>query len=245
MRRLSRPSSRGSCAEQCGPSSRDAGADAVGVGRQVGRPERADLAVAGEPGVGLDRDDGAVEHVDGLAARPVVAALVQRQLDPLGADAGDLHGLILRCPGPTAAGAPPAPSAAAVPRCACRSILQGEPAAAAGGSGSSVRGANSFVQVGGEGFPGSFRHVAREAGRSGSTVLRDVSFVRCGRGSSGSFRRPGGHGRSLGFARSRGNSFVRIAVRGRAGWPAGPSGRGARVRTCAGEVSFVRFRGTG
>ena len=30
------------------------GPHAVGVGRQVGRPERADLAVAGEPGVGLD-----------------------------------------------------------------------------------------------------------------------------------------------------------------------------------------------
>ena len=37
------------------------GADAVGIGGQVERPERADLAVADEAGVGLDADDRAVE----------------------------------------------------------------------------------------------------------------------------------------------------------------------------------------
>jgi hypothetical protein len=68
-----------------------AGADAVGVGGQVERAERADLAVAGQAGVGLDPHGGAVEDRDRLAAGPLVAPLVQGQLDAVGADAGDLH----------------------------------------------------------------------------------------------------------------------------------------------------------
>ena len=62
-------------AEQVRPEFRDPGAHAVGIGRQVERPERADLAVADDARVGLDRDDRAVEDVDRLAARPLVAAL--------------------------------------------------------------------------------------------------------------------------------------------------------------------------
>ena len=48
-------------AEQMRPQLGDAGAHAVRVGRQVERPERTDLAVADDAGVGLDLDDGAVE----------------------------------------------------------------------------------------------------------------------------------------------------------------------------------------
>ena len=64
------------------------GAHARRIGGQIGRAERADLAVAGEARIGLDADHGAVEHRDGFAARPVVAALVQRQVDLIGEDAG-------------------------------------------------------------------------------------------------------------------------------------------------------------
>ena len=45
-------------------------AHALGVGRQVGRPERADLAVADEARVRLDAHERAVEDGDGLAAGP-------------------------------------------------------------------------------------------------------------------------------------------------------------------------------
>ena len=92
MRRLSLASSQRVFAEQVRAELGDAGAHAVGVGGQVERPERADLAVAGDARVGLDLDDGAVEDRDRLAARPLVAALVQRQIDAVGADAGDLQG---------------------------------------------------------------------------------------------------------------------------------------------------------
>ena len=64
-------------AEQVRPELGDARAHALGVGRQVKRPERADLAVAGDALVGLDRHDRAVEDRDGLAAGPFVASFVQ------------------------------------------------------------------------------------------------------------------------------------------------------------------------
>ena len=64
---------------------------AVGVGRQVERSERANLAVAHKAGVGFDTDDGAVEHRDRLTARPLVVSLPQRQLDAVGEDANDFH----------------------------------------------------------------------------------------------------------------------------------------------------------
>ena len=86
-----RRAARGSSPSRCGPSSRKPGAHALGIGRQIERPERADLAVADEPGVGLDADDGAVEDGDGLAAGPLVGPLVQRQFDAIGEDAGDFH----------------------------------------------------------------------------------------------------------------------------------------------------------
>src|SRR5690349_4589974 len=68
------------------------GADAFGIGREVKGAEGADFAVADEAGVGLDADDGAIKHGDGLAAAPLVGRLVQGELDAIGLDAGDLHG---------------------------------------------------------------------------------------------------------------------------------------------------------
>jgi hypothetical protein len=65
----------------------DAGACAGRVGGQVERTERAHLTVAGDSAIGLDGDDGAVEDGNGLAARPLVAAFVQREVDAPGEDA--------------------------------------------------------------------------------------------------------------------------------------------------------------
>ena len=71
----------GVLAEQVRPEHREARAHAFGIRRQVGGPERTHLAVAGEPGVGLDPHERAVEDRHRLAARPLVAALVQGQGD--------------------------------------------------------------------------------------------------------------------------------------------------------------------
>src|SRR3972149_3708324 len=64
MRRLSGPSRRGGSPINCGARS---------------------AVAAGAP-------DGAVEARARAAARPVVAAFAQGQLDPIGGDAADLHG---------------------------------------------------------------------------------------------------------------------------------------------------------
>ena len=91
MRRLSTCSAVGSSPIRCGAELGDPGAGAGGVGRQIRRPERADLAVARDPLVRLDRDDRGVEDRDRLAARPLVAPLVERQLDTMGQDPRDAH----------------------------------------------------------------------------------------------------------------------------------------------------------
>ena len=78
-------------AEQMRPQLGDAGAHTVGVSGQIERTQRTDLAPAGDAAVGFDFDHGAVEHRNRFAARPLVTALVQRQFDPIGADALDLH----------------------------------------------------------------------------------------------------------------------------------------------------------
>src|SRR5262249_8636625 len=78
-------------AEQVRSQLHDASADAVGVGWQVKRTERTDLAAARNARVGIDMNDRAIEDRDGLAARPLVAPFVQRQGDLVGADTGDLH----------------------------------------------------------------------------------------------------------------------------------------------------------
>jgi hypothetical protein len=66
------------------------------IGRQVERTQRADLAMADGPFIGLDSHDRAVEHLNRLAAGPFVAALVQGQVDLVGGDPGDLHRRTLR-----------------------------------------------------------------------------------------------------------------------------------------------------
>lgn len=66
-------------------------ADAERIGRKIGRPERAALAIAGDPGVGLDLNYGRVEDIDVVAVRPALAALLQGQVHLIGTDRGDLH----------------------------------------------------------------------------------------------------------------------------------------------------------
>ena len=73
------------------PKFGDSRANAVGVGRQVERTERANLAPAGDAAVGFDFDDCAVEDRNRFASRPLVTALVERQFDPICADAFDFH----------------------------------------------------------------------------------------------------------------------------------------------------------
>ena len=77
--------------EQVRPQLPQARPDALGVGGQVERPERAHFPVPDDPRVGLDADDGAVEGGDRLAARPFIGAFVERQLDAVSNDARDLH----------------------------------------------------------------------------------------------------------------------------------------------------------
>ena len=67
------------------------GTHAGGVGRQIGGPERADLAVADQTGIGLDAHDRGIVDADRLAARPAVAAFAQRQVDLVDGDPRDLH----------------------------------------------------------------------------------------------------------------------------------------------------------
>ena len=64
-------------AQQVRPQLGDAGANAFGVGRQVKRPQRADLAIAHDARIGLHAHDGAIEDRDGFPARPFVTAFVQ------------------------------------------------------------------------------------------------------------------------------------------------------------------------
>lgn len=69
-------------------------AHAFGISRQVEGPERANFAVAGEAGVGLDADDGAVENGDGLAAASLVGDFVEWEFNAVGQEAGDFHGVL-------------------------------------------------------------------------------------------------------------------------------------------------------
>ena len=79
-------------AEQMRRQFSDAGADAVGISRQVKGTQRADFAVARNPAVGIDADYRAIEDFDRLPARPFIAAFVQRQVHLISGDALDFHG---------------------------------------------------------------------------------------------------------------------------------------------------------
>ena len=74
IRWFSTANSRGSNPDQMRPQFLQAGTHTLGIGRQVERSQRADLAVADQPGVGLDSDDRAVEDGDRFAAGPLVRA---------------------------------------------------------------------------------------------------------------------------------------------------------------------------
>jgi len=67
------------------------GTHALGIGGQVERSERTNLAVADEAGIGLHAHYGAVEDGDGLATAPFVGAFVQRKFNAVGEDAGNFH----------------------------------------------------------------------------------------------------------------------------------------------------------
>ena len=69
----------------------DPGAGALGVGRQIGRPQRADFAVARLSVVGGDFDDRAVEGRKTLVG-PAVGAFLHRQRNGVEGNLGDLHG---------------------------------------------------------------------------------------------------------------------------------------------------------
>ena len=62
---------------------------------QVEWSEWADFAVASQAGIGFNLDDGTVKDFDGFSAGPFVAALVQRQVNLVGADSSNLHDGIL------------------------------------------------------------------------------------------------------------------------------------------------------
>src|SRR5437868_3664490 len=69
----------------------ETGARTSGISGQVGRTERANLAVADEARVGLHADHSRVINLKRLAARPTVAAFPQRQIDLIDEDARDSH----------------------------------------------------------------------------------------------------------------------------------------------------------
>ena len=69
----------------------NAGSGACRKRRQVKWPQRTNFAVPLEPFVGDQFDKRAIKDRYGLAARPVVATLVQRQIDLIDADPLDSH----------------------------------------------------------------------------------------------------------------------------------------------------------
>ena len=78
-------------AEQMRAKFANAHTNAFGVGRQIKRPQRTDLAVTDDARVGFHRNDGAVEHGDRLAAGPFVAALAQGEVHLVGRNFRNLH----------------------------------------------------------------------------------------------------------------------------------------------------------
>src|SRR5688500_1835225 len=68
-----------------------AGPNSFGVRRQIERPQRAHLAIADKPGVGLDADNRAVEYRHRFTARPLVAAFVQREVYTVSENTSNFH----------------------------------------------------------------------------------------------------------------------------------------------------------
>src|SRR5262249_41363837 len=78
-------------AEEMRPQFRDPGTGTIGVGGQIERAQRANLAIAGEPLVGVYRYDRAVEDGYRLTAGPFVTPLVQGQFDTVRGNPTDFH----------------------------------------------------------------------------------------------------------------------------------------------------------
>ena len=62
------------------------------IGRQIGRAQRAAFAKTVDAGIGRHLDHGRIEDLDEIVVGPAIAAFLERQIDLIGADGGDLHG---------------------------------------------------------------------------------------------------------------------------------------------------------
>jgi hypothetical protein len=80
--------------DQMRPEFLQPGANALGIRRQIERPQRTDFAVPHVARVRLDAHNRAVKHRDRLPAGPFVAALPQGQVHPVGKDSCNAHGSI-------------------------------------------------------------------------------------------------------------------------------------------------------
>ncbi len=69
----------------------DTGASACGVGGKVGGTKRANLAVAGDAGIGKDFHDRRIKNLDRITARPLVRAFMERQFHTISANLCNSH----------------------------------------------------------------------------------------------------------------------------------------------------------
>src|SRR3977135_1852210 len=77
--------------EELGGQLGDARAGATSISGEIGGPEWANFTPTGKPLVGFYRDYGRVEDGYRVSPRPLVAALVEWEVDLVGADRGNLH----------------------------------------------------------------------------------------------------------------------------------------------------------
>ena len=78
-------------ADQMRAELRNARAHPLRIGRQIGGAERAHFAIADDVGIGLDPHDRRIVGLDRAPAGKAVAALAERQFDPVRKDALDFH----------------------------------------------------------------------------------------------------------------------------------------------------------
>jgi hypothetical protein len=79
-------------ADQMGRQLFETGAATRRIGGQIEWPQRADFAIADHPFIGVDAHHRAVEDRDRFAARPLVTALMERQIDLIDRNFADFHG---------------------------------------------------------------------------------------------------------------------------------------------------------
>ncbi len=87
--RIQYAESRGIAADQLRRQLRNAGARAARIGGQIRRTQRTDFAISTDAGVGVNGHYGGIENLDRVAAGPLVAALMQREIHLEDFDAGD------------------------------------------------------------------------------------------------------------------------------------------------------------